>query len=73
MYFFDQMKRLYQVRSDIVHKGLKYVNEADLLFAAALSYLVINTLIKYSEKISDLGRLISTINKIKFSGGAFRP
>jgi len=68
MFYFGQMSRLYQMRSDIVHRGLLDVTEGDFFLLSMMAYRVLVRLIADSSKLNDIGKLVEMFNIIKFGG-----
>ena len=68
MFYFEEMSRLYQMRSDIVHRGLLDVTEGDFFLLSMIAYRVLVRLIADSSKLNDIGKLVEMFNIIKFGG-----
>ncbi len=68
MFYFGQMSRLYQIRSDIVHRGLLDVTEGDFFLLSMIAYRVLVRLIADSSKLNDIGKLVEMFNTVKFGG-----
>jgi hypothetical protein len=66
MFYFRHMSQLYQIRSDIVHRGFLDVTEGDLALLSLIVYRVLVRLIADSPKLNDIGELVKTFDKLKF-------
>jgi hypothetical protein len=74
MFYFTQVSRLYQMRSDVVHSGFADVTENDVSMLSMIGYRVLVRLISMSPDINDIGKLVEMFNRRKFesSGGNSR-
>jgi len=68
MFYFSQMSRLYQIRSDIVHRGFQDITDSDLFLLSIIAYHVLVKLIADSPKLNDIGKLVEAFNTMKFGG-----
>ena len=66
MFYFEQASRLYQIRSDIVHRGFGDVTESDLFLLSIIAYRIFVRLIADSPRVNDIGKLVETCNRMKF-------
>ena len=62
---------LYQLRSDIVHRGSKDITKENVKMIAFFAFSTIITLTSHVQKISRIDDLIDVCNKLKFSGPSF--
>jgi hypothetical protein len=72
LFYFQQMTRLYQLRSDLVHRGINGITEADVNQISAYAFVVLDKLMKSSNRINDIGKLVEKLKEIKFGGPAFK-
>lgn len=70
---FEEMKAIYTMRSQIVHRGFTDVTEEDLWPLSAIALHVIFLLLSMSSKINDIGKLVGACQRTKFSGPLFTP
>ncbi len=66
MFYFEQASRLYQTRSDIVHRGFVDVTEGDFFLLSMIAYRVLVRLIVDSPRLNDIGKLVEACNRMKF-------
>lgn len=71
MFYFKQMSRLCQIRSDIVHSGLMDVTESDLQLLSIMAYQVLVRLIADSSNLKDMDQLVQAFNALKFGRATF--
>ena len=70
--YFEQMLRLYKLRSELVHRGLNNIAQGDIHMLSFLLFLVIRKMILISGKINTSAELIDKIKRMKFSAPRFR-
>jgi hypothetical protein len=68
---FKYMKHIYDFRSKVVHSGLSDVTEDDLRLVSILAFQAILRLVSVCGKINDIGKLVQSCSKSKFSGPPF--
>jgi len=66
IFYFTQMSRLYQIRSDIVHRGFVDVTENDLFLLSMIGYRLLVRLIPESTRLNDMGKLVEMFSRLKF-------
>jgi len=70
---FEQMEKIYTLRSRIVHNGFSDVTEEDVRIVSIIAFQVIARLLSMLDKLNDIGKLISASAKSKFGGPPLNP
>jgi hypothetical protein len=63
---FEDINRLYQIRSDYVHSGSDQITTSDFSLISYITFGVLIELISWTEKVKTLGELIALFNETKF-------
>jgi hypothetical protein len=68
---FDYVESLYQLRSNIVHRGFKDITKENVKMIAFFAFRTITTLTSHAQKIRRIDDLKDICDRLKFSGPSF--
>ena len=68
---FEMVEELYQIRSNVVHRGFNDITESNVKSVSRIAFDTIMTLLKHASTIANIDQLVERCNKTKFSGPAF--
>ena len=68
---FEEIERLYNLRSEFVHKGINNISEIEISTLSYIAFGIIIRLLPLAGKVKTLKELIESLNEIKFSGPSF--
>src|SRR5215207_4142029 len=68
---FEEIERLYNLRSEFVHKGINNISDPEISMVSYIAFGVIIRLLPWIGRVRTLSELIDSLNTIKFSGPPF--
>lgn len=70
---YENVRRLYEKRNNLIHEGKNDVNEDDLYNVSRVAFRVMVALLEHIDKIVDKPALKKTLSDLKFSAPEFAP
>jgi len=68
---FEEIERLYNLRSEFVHKGINNISDPEISMVSYIAFGVIIRLLPWIGRVRTLSEIIDSLNTIKFSGPPF--